>query len=88
MIEILSILKLYRIIKSAWLISLNIMLSRSIHIHYEIPPAVHLRIYKLCTFSMKRKRIAEAKELMCTTHGRELRLGECWVVGGVQGGGG
>ena len=33
---------------------------------------------------MKRKRIAEAKELICTTHGRELRLGECWVVGGCR----
>ena len=28
----------------------------------------------------------ELKELICTTHGHELRIGECWRVGG-QGGG-
>ena len=28
----------------------------------------------------------EVKELVCTTHGHELRRGECWRVGGVKGG--
>ena len=30
----------------------------------------------------------EFKELLCTTHGHELRRGECWRVWGVRGGGG
>ena len=29
----------------------------------------------------------EAKELICTTHGHELKGGGMWVGGGVQGGG-
>ena len=29
----------------------------------------------------------EVKELICTTHGHELRGGECWRVRGVEGGG-
>ena len=30
----------------------------------------------------------ELKELICTTHGHELRRGECWRVGGMQDEGG
>ena len=26
----------------------------------------------------------EAKELVCMTHGHELRVGECWRVGGCR----
>ena len=28
----------------------------------------------------------EAKELICTTHGHELRVGGCWKVGGQSAG--
>ena len=30
----------------------------------------------------------ELKELICTTHGHELRVGECWRVGGYRAEGG